>query len=281
MIGESDEVGGQATDAALQADGLFPLLLELEVDVYRAIFVVALDFRGLVRFDLVEIIKLIEAQDAEFPQALVEELAFVNHQLAPDDFVARGGVAAKVDTTDKILLLLVELERQIDDFLCFVDVHLRLRREVDKSIFAVDLAVLLEGFADLFGGEDVAFFERESALEGVDLERQGLVRISADDLQRPHVVAFALLDGNGNVDGLAVAFSGYERDAEAGVRGVNVLKNGFANDHFEVAVVAIQAADTDFQIFAQLFAVIGLREYRDIPEVERNRVGPVVPHGSN
>ncbi len=201
--------------------------------------------------------------------------------MAPDDFVARGGVAAKVDATDKILLLLVELERQVDDFLCFVDVHLRLWGEVDKSIFAVDLAVLLQGFADLFGGEDVAFLERKSAFQCVDLERQGLVRISADDLQRPHVVAFALLNGDGNVDSLSMALPGDQRYAQAAAGGVDVFEDGLANDNFEVAVVAIQAANTDFQIFAQLFAVIGLREYRDVPKVERNRVGPVVPHGPN
>jgi len=47
------EAAGQAADAALQTDRLFALFLELEVDVDRAFFRVALDLRGLVGFDLV------------------------------------------------------------------------------------------------------------------------------------------------------------------------------------------------------------------------------------
>ena len=71
---------------------------------------------------LVEIIQLIQAQDADFPGALVEQLAFVDQQLAADDFVARGGVAAEIDAPDVILLLFVELHGHIDDFRCVVEI---------------------------------------------------------------------------------------------------------------------------------------------------------------
>ena len=108
LIGEADEAAGQTADAALQADGLLAFFLELERDVDRSGLVVALDFGGLVRFDFVEIIELVEAQDAQFPKALVEELTFINHQIAADDFVARGGVSAEIDAAHVILFLLVE-----------------------------------------------------------------------------------------------------------------------------------------------------------------------------
>ena len=108
LISEAHETAGQAADAALQANGLLAFFLELERDVDRSGLVVALDFGGLVRFDFVEIIELVEAQDAQFPKALVEELTFINHQIAADDFVARGGVSAEIDAAHVILFLLVE-----------------------------------------------------------------------------------------------------------------------------------------------------------------------------
>src|SRR2546430_290954 len=281
LIGEADEAAGQTADAALQADGLLALLLELEVDVDGAFFIVALNLGGLVRFDLVEVIELIEAQDSKFPETLVEELALGNHKLAANDFVARSGVAAKVDAANKILLLFVEAQGQVNDLGGIVDFSIGLGGEIDESIFAVDFAVSLEGLADLFRGEDVALLEGESALQGIDLQRQGLVWIRADDFEGAHAIALALFDGDGDVDGLAVAFSGDKGNSQARMRSVNVIENRFANGDLEVAVVAIQAANADFQVLAQLFAVVGFGENGDIPEVKRNRVGAVVAHGAN
>src|SRR6266576_6403568 len=65
------------------------------------------------------------------------------------------------------------------------------------------------------------------------------------------------------------------------MRGINILLNGFTDGDLEVTVVTIEAANADFQVLAQLFAVVGLAEHRDIPEVKRNRVRPVVTHGAN
>src|SRR5207249_11272027 len=69
------------------------------------------DLCGFVRFDLVEIVELIEPQDAQLPVALVEELALIDEQLAPDDLVARRGVSAEVDPPNGVLLLLVKSHR--------------------------------------------------------------------------------------------------------------------------------------------------------------------------
>src|SRR6266436_6612890 len=42
-----------------------------------------------------------------------------------------------------------------------------------------------------------------------------------------------------------------------------------------------ETSKSAFAVFAQLLAVISLREHGDIPEVERNRVGPIVAHGAD
>src|SRR5436309_6308756 len=65
------------------------------------------------------------------------------------------------------------------------------------------------------------------------------------------------------------------------MRGVNVLQNGFADGNLEVTVVTIEAANADFQVLAQLFAVVGLGEHRNVPEIKRDRVGTIVAHGAN
>src|SRR5260370_32388557 len=259
LVGETDEAAREAVDAALQADGLLAFLLEFQADVDGAFLLIALDLRGLVRFDSVKVVELVKAEDADFPQALIEQLAFVNQQLTADHFVARGGVAGEIDAPDEILLLLVKFHRQVDDFLLFIDFRVRLGSEIDESVFTVNLAVILQVLADLFRREDVPLLERKSALQRVNLEGQGLVRIGADNLERTHVVAVALFDGDSDVDGLAVGATGDQRNAEAVPCGVDVIEDGLTDGHLEITVVAIQAANADFQILAQPFAIVGFR----------------------
>ncbi len=159
LIGEADEAAGQSTDAALQTDGLLAFFLEFEGDVDIAFLGVALDFSGLVRFDFVEIVELIQTENAQFPQALVEELAFINHQLAANDFVTGGGVPAEINPVDEILFLFVKPESEINDFIDVVHFRVRFRREIDETIFPVNLAVGLEGLAYFFRGKDITLLQ--------------------------------------------------------------------------------------------------------------------------
>src|SRR5260370_4299471 len=191
-MGKADEAAAQAADATLQPDGLLALFLELEVDVDSAFFTVALDLGGLVRFDLVEVVELVEAQDAELPETLVEELAFIDHQLSANDFVARGGVAAEVDAPDEILLLLVKPHGEINDLIGVIDFRVRLGREIDETVFTVDFAVGFESLANFFSVADVALFEGERALQLADLVGQGFFRIRTDYFDSAHAVALAL-----------------------------------------------------------------------------------------
>src|SRR4029077_15270111 len=96
LICQADESAIQSADTALQANGLFAFFFQLQQQVDSAVLGVALDFRGFVCFELGEVIQLIQAQDAQLPRTLVEQLSFVDQQLAANNLVARGGVAGEV-----------------------------------------------------------------------------------------------------------------------------------------------------------------------------------------
>src|SRR6267154_1992965 len=161
LVGESDERAGQAADAALQTDGLLALFLELQGKVDCAFFLIAFDLAGLVFLDSIEVIELVQTQDADFPGALVEELALVEKKLAADDFVASRGVADKIDTTHVVLLFFVKAQSDVNALGSIVDLKLRLGGEIDEAVLAVRFGVILHGFADFGGGENVAVFEGE------------------------------------------------------------------------------------------------------------------------
>jgi len=46
---------------------------DLQVQVNRAFLSIPLDFDGLVRFDPVKVVQLVEAKNADFPGSLVEQ----------------------------------------------------------------------------------------------------------------------------------------------------------------------------------------------------------------
>src|SRR5437773_1324546 len=223
---------------------------------------------------------LIQPQDADCPGTCVEKLALVEQELAPDYLVARSGVSYKLDAPDVVLLLLVEPQGEVDDLPCLVDFRVGFRREVNEAVFAVDLAVGLQGLADFFGREDVSLLEREGALQRIDLEGKGLVWIGAYDLKGAHVVAVTLLDGYGDIDGPALAVTGERNPEEIGLE-FDVFENGLADGNLEIAVVSIQAANANFEVLAQFFAIVGLCQNWEIPEVKRNRIGPVVAHDAD
>ena len=52
--------------------------MNLKVQVHRAFFGVALDLDRFLSLDAVEIVQLVEPKNADFPGALVEELAFID-----------------------------------------------------------------------------------------------------------------------------------------------------------------------------------------------------------
>src|SRR5208337_1109702 len=204
LVSQPDESSHQPADAALQANRLLALFLQLQQQVNGALFRVALDLRGLVRIQLFEIVQLVQAQNTDFPGVLVEERAFVKQQLAPDDFVSRGGVSGEVDAADVVLLAFLELHGHVNALGFFVDIRFRSWHKVDETVPPVNLSVILERFANFGGRKNVSLFQRECPLQRFHLQDQGLVRIAAGDLQRAHPVAFALFDRDGHVDGLTL-----------------------------------------------------------------------------
>ena len=158
---DADEGARQSADAAGQADAVLALFLHLQRDVDRAVLHVLLDFRILFRLQRLEILQLVQPQQAEFPQVAVVDLAFFQRQFAADDFVARRGVALELDAADVELLAFVEIDPQADGLLLVVGFGIGDGREVDVAQRGVGFAQVLQAFADGFGVEDVAIFDLE------------------------------------------------------------------------------------------------------------------------
>src|SRR5882757_4398993 len=224
LIGETNERAGQAADAALQTDGLLALFLELQGKVDRALFLIALDLDGLVFLYSVEVIELVQTEDTDFPGAFVEELALVEKKLAADDLVASGGVADKIDAPDIILLFFVKAQSDVNALGSIVDIKLRLGGEVDEAVLAIRFGVILHGFADFGGGEDVAVFKGKDGPKGIDLKREGFIGIGANDLERAHLVALAFFDWNRDIDGFSVAAAG-DGNTHAKPNSVDIFEN--------------------------------------------------------
>ena len=87
----------------------FCFSLQLQTDVHRAGLCVLLEV-GVFRFERVEVVELIQPENAQFPQAVIENLALVEEQLAANHFIARGGIAGKFDAAHIVLFLLIELQ---------------------------------------------------------------------------------------------------------------------------------------------------------------------------
>src|SRR5258708_33633562 len=173
--------------------------MNLKVQVDGAFLGVALDFDGLVFFNLVEEVQLIQPQDTDFPSSLVEELAFIEQQFTANYFIARGGVPAEIDSANVVLLLFIELQSQVDDFAVVVNIEFRLRSEVDKTIFTIDAGVVLHGFAKLGNVDNFACLQRKSAFQSFYFQRKRLIGVGAHDSERAHVVLWTFFDRNGDV----------------------------------------------------------------------------------
>ena len=108
-----NKCAGQPADAALQSDAVLALFVDLERQIDRAVFFVevAVGGVGIVRLELFEIAELVQAQQTEFPEARVIDLAFFEHDFAPDDLVARGGVALELDAPHIKLLAFVNVDQ--------------------------------------------------------------------------------------------------------------------------------------------------------------------------
>src|SRR5262249_52384531 len=113
-IRESQEASRDSADAAAHLHGILAALFHFERDVDRIGSRVALDIRRFVLLQRFEIAELIQSEDRELPEARVEDIAFVDEQLASDNFIAGGRVAREIDTPNEELLAFVKCQCQID-----------------------------------------------------------------------------------------------------------------------------------------------------------------------
>src|SRR5882724_7547316 len=256
--------------------------MNLKVQVHSPFLGVAFDFDSLVFFNAIEIIQLVKAKNADFPGALVEELAFIDQQLAANYLVPRGGVSAEIDSPDVILFLLVELQRQVDDLPSLVDIEVGFGSEIDKAILTVDAGVILHRLAQFGDVQDLALLDGKCALKRIHFERERLIRIGTDDFERTHAELRTFFDGNRDVDGLALRPAQHgHRHAQLIAHGIDIFKRGRQDPNAEITVILVRPADSDFQVFVQFVAVVGLMHYVDFGDVERNLIGAIMAHRAN
>ena len=145
-IVDADEGAFQSAHAAVQADAVLALFMDLQRQVDQAVFLVQLANRGvgIVGLQLVEVSQLIQAQQAQLPEARVVDVAFFQRDLAPDHLVARGGVALELDAAHIELLAFVDVDVEKDQLLIVVELGVGNRSEVDVAQFAIGLAQVLD-----------------------------------------------------------------------------------------------------------------------------------------
>src|SRR2546430_13266823 len=102
---------------------------------------------GVFGLDLVEIAKLVQPLDADVPQRGIEDLAFLDHDFAPDDFVAGRRVAAEGYAIDVELAVLVNADVQVSNLLRFIVIKHGHGREVDVAAAAIEFLQILKAFA--------------------------------------------------------------------------------------------------------------------------------------
>ena len=121
LVVDAEEGAGESADAAVQADGVLALFLDLEEQVDGSGLGVLVRLGVLIDLERLEVFKLVEAQEAVLPKLGVVDLAFVEQQLAADDAVAGDGVALELDARDVELLAFVDIDLKGDSLLLFVD----------------------------------------------------------------------------------------------------------------------------------------------------------------
>ena len=201
-VAEPDEGTRQSAHAAGQADAVLALLLHLESQVDGAVFFVqvALGDVGIVGLQLLEVPQLIKPQQAEFPKALVVNLAFLERDFAADHFVAGGGVAVEFDSPHVELLALVHVNVEQHQFLVLVEGGVGNRGEVDVTQFAVGVAQVVQALGDFCRGEKMS-----PSLMGKS-ERRALALVTALlflNVISPSRYWSPSSIGNGDVDRLA------------------------------------------------------------------------------
>src|SRR5271156_324218 len=249
------------------------MYLQRKVD--ESLFLIQLSIRnvGIFRLQLVEISQLIQAQQAQLPEPRIVDVAFLQRDLAPNHFIAGGGIALEFDAPDVELLAFIHVDIKEDLLLVLIEMSIGHRSEVDIALRAIGLAQIFQSLGYFIFAEDVAIFDGEEAAQRLHV-RYGLIVLEGDRTQR---IAVALLDHHRDVDGFARTTL-QQRNVRALMSGVVNLRLGFARVRLEIPAILIFIPDA-LRVFIQLGGVVS--SGKDI--FQENRVrhadGPQVLHG--
>src|SRR5579863_206456 len=281
LIGQSQESARKPADSSGKTDVLLASFMDLKIYVDRASFRISLQIRILF-LDFIEIAELIQPKNAQFPQTVVKQTAFIQQNLAPDHFVARRRIPRKFDPVNKELLLLVEIKRQVHRLGRVIGIKGRIRGEIDKPVIAIELRVVLDGFTNFGNIEDLPFLDGKCILQKFHIEIEILIRVRAANNQPPHAVLHAFLDGNGYVraNGAVLPNQRPRPRKKAIVLCFHRLENWLArrHQHPKISVILIQTLYAHGHVFIQLVAIVGLAEQIDIRKTQRNGNGTRVMH---
>src|SRR6185312_14554178 len=210
---QSEERSRDSGNAAVEADGVAAPLADLQRDIDRVV-AIALQRVRLVFFQGFEIAELIETQDAEIPELRVIRIAFVEHQLAADDFIARRGIAGEIDAANEELLAFVDVHRDVDLIGIRNEFGFRLADVIDVSVLAVELGQVLHAITHFFVRERHSGTQAEYVSQKVG----GAEQLDAREVHLAEVVFAALLHGDGDVFGAAEMVFLEQRDMELAMR---------------------------------------------------------------
>ncbi len=188
LVVNAEEGARKAADAAIEADGVLALFLHLEEQVDGAGFGILMGLGVLVDLEGLEVLQLVEAEQAVLPQLGVVDLAFFEQQLAADDAVAGDGVALKLNARDVEGLAFVDVDVERDRLLLVVVGEFGDGAEVDVAQLAIGLFQVVQALADQSGVEPVAILDGKGGAQGFDVG-DGLVAGEGDGAE-PVAAAF-------------------------------------------------------------------------------------------
>ncbi len=225
----------------------------------------------LVHLERIEVLELVQAEQALFPHIAVVNLALFEQQLAADDRVAGDSVAGEFDARNIEGLALIDVDVEKEHLLGFIEARCRVCYKVDVAEGAVSLTEIVEAFANGGVVEVVAVLDGELGAQGLHVP---YVFIAGErDATQP--IASAFFDRQGDVDALALLGpEGQEREPAL----IPDMRGRLSDNRLEVAMILI-GHPNPFGVLFQLAGVIGAGEEVLQEDGVRNADGTQVAHG--
>src|SRR5438105_7227805 len=115
----------------------------------------------IIGFQRLEITQLVQAKQADFPEMLVINLAFLQGNLAPNHLVPRSRITCEFNSPNVELLAFVHVDVEENQLFILVKGSVRDGSEVDVSELTIGLAQVFQAFADFLSIQNFAVLERE------------------------------------------------------------------------------------------------------------------------